>query len=191
LRRRLTGVPRRRPRGSGNSNASGRSTTAMARANLFPDFKEFLKSLNSARVKYLLVGGYAVIHYGYRRTTDDLDIWIAVDPANARRVSRVLQEFFGFPAEKVPETMFRERGKIFMIGREPSRIDLLTAPSGIEFAACYRRRQRVIWDGIRVPLLSLEDLRKNKASSGRPKDLADLDNLPKAATNRRPRKKRR
>jgi predicted nucleotidyltransferase len=163
----------------------------MARANLFPDFKEFLKSLNSARVKYLLVGGYAVIHYGYRRTTDDLDIWIAVDPANARRVSRVLQEFFGFPAEKVPETMFRERGKIFMIGREPSRIDLLTAPSGIEFAACYRRRQRVIWDGIRVPLLSLEDLRKNKASSGRPKDLADLDNLPKAATNRRPRKKRR
>ena len=161
----------------------------MARANLFPDFKEFLKSLNSARVKYLLVGGYAVIHHGYRRATDDLDIWIAVDPANARRVSRVLQDFFGFSANEVPETWFLERGRIFMIGREPARIDLLTEPSGIEFAACYPRRKRVIWDGIRVPLLSLEDLRKNKAASGRPKDLADLHNLPDTTPKRRPRKK--
>jgi predicted nucleotidyltransferase len=161
----------------------------MARANLFPDFKEFLRSLNSARVKYLLVGGYAVIHHGYRRATDDLDIWIAVDPANARRVSRVLQQFFGFSANEVPETMFLERGRIFMIGREPARIDLLTAPSGIEFAQCYRRRKRAVWDGIRVPLLSLEDLRKNKAASGRPKDLADLYNLPEATPDHRPRRR--
>jgi len=52
----------------------------MAKANLFPGFREFLKSLNSARVRYLLLGGYAVIHYGYRRATNGLDVWIAIDP---------------------------------------------------------------------------------------------------------------
>lgn len=62
----------------------------MAKVNLFPDFKEFLGSLNSAGVKCLLLGGYAVNHYGYRRATDDLDIWIAVDPDNARRISKVV-----------------------------------------------------------------------------------------------------
>jgi predicted nucleotidyltransferase len=51
----------------------------MAKVNLFPDFKEFLKSLNSAGVKYLLLGGYAIIYYGYRRATDDLDVWISVE----------------------------------------------------------------------------------------------------------------
>jgi hypothetical protein len=67
----------------------------MAKVDLFPDFREFLESLNSNGVRYLLLGGYAVIHYGYRRATDDLDVWIAPDPENAQRLSRVLQEFGG------------------------------------------------------------------------------------------------
>jgi len=96
----------------------------MAKANLFPDFKEFLKSLNSARVRYLLLGGYAVTHDGYRRATDDLDVWIAVDPDNADRISRVLQEFGGFSAKNVKPSMFLEKGKVFIIGREPVRIDI-------------------------------------------------------------------
>ena len=68
------GAGKRRPRACGNANACGNSITAMAQVNLFQDFREFLGSLNSARVKYLLLGGYAAIHYGYRRATDDLDI---------------------------------------------------------------------------------------------------------------------
>jgi hypothetical protein len=60
----------------------------MAKVDLFPDFRGFLESLNSNGVRYLLLGGYAVNHYGYRRATDDLDVWIAVDPENAERVSR-------------------------------------------------------------------------------------------------------
>ncbi|HWE04301.1 MAG TPA: DUF6036 family nucleotidyltransferase [Tepidisphaeraceae bacterium] len=149
----------------------------MAQVNLFPDFRDFLESLNSEGVKYLLLGGYAVIHYGYRRATDDLDVWIAVDPVNAGRVSKVLREFGGFPANKVRPSMFLERGKIFIIGREPVRIDILTSPSGVDFAACYDRRQTVIWDRLPVPLISFEDLKINKAASGRMKDLADLDAL--------------
>ena len=63
--------------------------------DLFPDFKELLELLNSAKVRYLVLGGYAVIHYGYRRVTDDLDVWIAIDPDNTQRVSEVLQKFGG------------------------------------------------------------------------------------------------
>ena len=60
----------------------------MAKVDLFPDFRAFLESLNSEGVRYLLVGGYAVIFYGYRRATDDLDVWIATDAENATRVLR-------------------------------------------------------------------------------------------------------
>lgn len=91
----------------------------MAKVDLYPDFREFLKSLNSAGVKYLVVGGYAVIHYGYRRATDDLDIWIALDPRNAERVSRVLQDFAGFSPRDVHPRRLGAKGKMFIFGREP------------------------------------------------------------------------
>jgi hypothetical protein len=64
-----------------------------------------------------------------------------------------------------------------MFGREPVRIDLLTAPAGISFDACYARRQTAKWDGITVPLLSLPDLISNKRASGRAKDMADVESL--------------
>jgi hypothetical protein len=74
--------------------------------------------------------------------------------------------------------MFQDKGKILMFGREPVRVDILTDPTGVEFEASYARRNIVVWDGIRVPLNSFEDLVTNKRGSGRPKDLADLENLP-------------
>ncbi len=169
----------------------------MAKVNLFPDFKELLGSLNSAGVRYLVLGGYAVNHYGYHRATDDLDIWIATDPANAEKVSLALQVFGGFPASKVKPSMFQEKGKVFIFGREPVRVDILTGPSAVDFETSYLRRNVVEWDGIQVPLISFEDLRTNKRSSGRAKDLADLDNLPTVVPQRsmgtkpRARRKRR
>jgi predicted nucleotidyltransferase len=184
---RLGGDDKRRPHACGNANASGNSITAMAQVNLFQDFREFLRSLNSAGVRYLLLGGYAVIHYGYRRATDDLDVWIGVGPDNAARVSRVLQEFGGFPPSRVKPSLFLKRDKVIMLGREPVRIDILTSPSGVDFDDCYQRRRMVIWNGIRVPLISLEDLRVNKGASGRLKDLADLEQLSVSA-DRKPKK---
>ncbi len=150
----------------------------MAKANLDPNFREFLKSLNLASVRYLLVGGYAVNFHGYHRYTKDLDIWVAVDEKNSVRLSHVLQEFAGFGPRQVAPYKLREPGAVFMFGREPVRIDVLTTPSSLEFEACWERRQEVNLDGIKVPLLSLEDLRANKLASGRPQDLLDLQNLP-------------
>ncbi|HEV8607672.1 MAG TPA: nucleotidyltransferase [Tepidisphaeraceae bacterium] len=151
----------------------------MGKVNLDRDFRELLESLNSAGVKYLVLGGYAVIFYGYRRTTDDLDIWISIDPENAERVAATLRAFGGFPAGQLKPSMFRTKGKVFIFGREPTRVDILTTPNGIDFQGCYERRRVVNWDGVKVPLISLEDLRENKKASGRAKDLADLENLPK------------
>ena len=162
----------------------------MAKVNLFRDFKEFLESLNSAKVEYLLIGGYAVIHYGYRRLTDDLDVWISLNSGNSEKISAVLQDFAGFPKSKVAPSMFAERHKVFVFGREPVRIDILTTPSGVEFESCYARRVIANWDGVDVPLISLEDLRANKLASGRAKDMADIDGL-QALPLKAPKKRRK
>jgi hypothetical protein len=126
-----------------------------------------------------VVGGYAVNQYGYHRNTKDIDLWILVDPDNADRVSRALQKF-GFPAASVPPANFLVTGRVHVFGREPFRVDLLTNPSGIDFAACYPRRVEVNLDGVQVPFIALADLRANKKASGRAKDLADLEGLPDA-----------
>src|SRR5712675_2385387 len=136
----------------------------MAKVNLFPDFKEFLESLNSERVKYLLLGGYAVIHYGYRRVTDDLDVWIAIDNNNAEKLSQVLQKFGGFPASKVPSSLFQQTGKVFIFGREPVRIDILTSPSGLDFDECYARKRKILLT-LRIFRRSFQFLRFVKSRS--------------------------
>jgi predicted nucleotidyltransferase len=170
----------------------------MAKVNLFPDFKELLELLNSAGVKYLVLGGYAVNHYGYHRATDDLDIWIAIDPDNAKKISLTLQEFAGLAESEVEPSMFLQERKVVVIGHEPVRVDILTSPSAIDFETSYSRRNLVKWDGVDVPLISFEDLKINKQASGRQKDIADLENLPVVAAKRgkrtspdRPRKRRR
>jgi hypothetical protein len=134
--------------------------------------------LNSTGVEYLLIGGYAVAHHGYERVTKDIDVWIGTTPANAAKVSSALQSFGGFSPESVPSRQFEEAGRVFAFGREPFRIDILTGPDGVDFRECYGRRDTVVWDGIRVPLISLSDLRANKLASGRTRDIADLENLP-------------
>lgn len=146
----------------------------MATTRLPPDFKEFLRLLISNEVEYLVIGGYAVNYYGYARATADLDIWIAVNPTNAKRIARVLREF-GFRDAK-PD-LFLSPDKIIRMGVPPVRLEILTSISGVEFDACYGHRQRVDLDGILVDLISIDDLKANKRASGRLKDRLDLDQL--------------
>jgi predicted nucleotidyltransferase len=143
----------------------------------FPaDLREFLKLLNSARVEYLLIGGYAVGYYGYPRATGDLDIWVAISDKNARKLVRVLKDF-GFDVPNLSPEVFVETNRLVRFGEPPLRIEILTTISGVSFDDCFARRNRVKFDGLRVNLISLDDLKKNKAASGRPKDLDDLQAL--------------
>jgi hypothetical protein len=144
---------------------------------LHPDFKDFLKLLNSQNVKYLVVGGYAVGYHGYPRATGDMDIWIAVNPDNARKIKRVFCDF-GMDSTQVSEDLFLEKDKIIRMGNPPVRIEVITGASGVNFSECYSRREVINIDGTPINFISIEDLKKNKKASGRHKDLADLENLP-------------
>lgn len=139
-----------------------------------PDFSEFLRLLNSHDVKYLLVGGYAVGYYGYPRATADIDIWVETLPENVAKIIAALEEF-GFPG--VEPEMFAKEKQVIRMGVPPLRIELLTGVSGVEFTACYKARMVARFGDVEVSLISREDLKTNKAASGRYKDLNDLEHL--------------
>ena len=142
-----------------------------------PDFKEFLKLLNEHDVRYLLIGGYAVGYHGYARATEDMDIWVAVQPENADKIVNVLKDF-GFASPDLSAALFLQEGKIIRMGLPPIRLEITTSISGVVFEECYENRILDEIDGIEVSLIDLQNLKKNKKASGRAKDLADLEKLP-------------
>jgi hypothetical protein len=148
----------------------------MARMQLPEDFRDFFKFLNESGVEYLLIGGWAVGFHGYPRATADMDVWVACDPANAKRIVQALK-LFGFIHDEATESLFTRPGFVVRMGLPPMRIELLTKISGVEFDACRARCETLIESGISIPVISLVDLIANKKASARPKDLADLDAL--------------
>ncbi|MGZ8219698.1 nucleotidyltransferase [Methylomagnum sp.] len=140
------------------------------------DFKEFIQLLNDNGVKYLVVGGYAVAFHGHPRYTKDIDIWIANDPENADNILRALQQF-GFGELGLTKDDFIAPDQIIQLGYPPSRIDIISTVSGVEFSECYASRIEAEMDGIAVNLIDLDNLKKNKLASGRHQDLADIESL--------------
>jgi hypothetical protein len=149
----------------------------MATIHLPNDFKEFLELLNSEKVEYLLVGGYAVGCYGYSRATGDMDVWIAIHPANAAAMVRALRGF-GFRSSGLSTEMFAASDKVLRIGVPPLQIDIITSVEGIDFGRSFGNRKVEMLDGVAVNLVSLDDLKANKRAVGRAKDLDDLEHLP-------------
>lgn len=140
------------------------------------DFREFVALLNSNQVNYLIVGGYALAAYGHPRYTGDLDFWIGVDPENAMRVLSVLDQF-GFGALGIGLDDLTTPDRVLQLGFPPRRIDLLTSIDGVQFTPAFTTRITVEVDGQTLNFISLEDFKTNKRSTGRNKDLADLDAL--------------
>ena len=141
------------------------------------DFKEFLKLLNANNVEYLLIGGYAVGFYGYPRATADMDIWIAMNTANADRIVAALKEF-GFNPQDLSVNLFLKEKQIIRMGVPPVRIELVTTISGVNFSDCFSQRAVAELDGVQTNLISLTHLKMNKKASARHQDIADLEHLP-------------
>ncbi len=141
------------------------------------DFKEFIELLNEHKVEYLVVGGYAVGFHGHPRYTGDIDFWIAISKENAQKVVNVLRDFGMGVLALQTEDLIKE-DIIIQLGYEPNRIDILTSVSGLNFEECYAQKIKATFDDITVNFIDLRNLRKNKAASGRAKDLGDLENLP-------------
>ena len=140
------------------------------------DYKDMLQVLLDNGVKFLLVGAYAMSVHGYPRATGDIDIWVQPSLENSKRVYRALSQF-GAPLHEVDEATFVKLGVVFQIGVEPRRIDIMSAASGIDFEEAYQHRQIVEIEGMPIPILSYDDLVKNKRATGRDKDRLDADRL--------------
>lgn len=141
------------------------------------DFKELLKLLNANGVRYLLIGGYAVGFHGYPRATNDIDVFVAKDEENSRRLVKTLINF-GFETGELSADIFMRDKSIVRMGVEPLKIEIANFISGIEFEEAYNGKIIGLIDEIEIKIISLEHLKINKKASGRYKDLNDLENLP-------------
>jgi hypothetical protein len=139
------------------------------------DFKEFIELLNVNKVKYLVVGGYAVGFHGHPRYTKDIDLWVLMKSNNASNIIKSVKEF-GFESLGLEED-FLNSDNIIQLGFPPNRIVLLTEIAGVEFESCYSNKLTIEFEGVTIPFISLNDLIKNKQSSGRLQDLADAEKL--------------
>jgi len=140
------------------------------------DFAEMLDALSAAGAEFLIVGAHALAAHGRPRATGDLDIWVRPTPENAQRVWRALVSF-GAPLDELHVDDLATPGIVFQIGIAPARIDILTAATGIAFEGAWSQRATFEVDGRALPFLSREDLIRNKSAVGRPRDLADIDDL--------------
>ncbi|MEW6027299.1 MAG: hypothetical protein AB1599_08400 [Planctomycetota bacterium] len=137
------------------------------------DYKEMLQCLLSRRVRFLVVGAYAMGAHGYPRATGDLDIWVEPSPENSAKVYQTLLDFKAHLAE-IDQKTFARPGVIFQIGLAPRRIDIITKIDGVDFKKAYPKRKSVDVENLKIPFLSKADLIKNKSSTGRDKDNLDV-----------------
>lgn len=140
------------------------------------DYKDMLHALSEEKVKFLLVGAYALATHGYPRATMDIDIWVMPSPQNADAVLRALHRF-GAPLHNFTKEDLQKPGTIFQIGVAPRRIDIITTASGLRFEDAYEQSLSVNIEGIELHIPSIDDLIRNKRAAGRTKDLADVEAL--------------
>jgi len=143
------------------------------------DTLELLNILEAYRVRYVIVGGEAVIFYGYSRVTGDIDLFYDNSESNTRNLYDAMLNFWGgdIPGINSPDE-FMEPGVIIQFGQPPNRIDFLNTVDGISFSEAWESRciHRIKSNDteITVYYIGLEPLIKNKKASGRYKDMDDL-----------------
>jgi predicted nucleotidyltransferase len=140
------------------------------------DFKELLTILNECQVRYLVVGGYAYIHYAEPRYTKDIDLWIEPSRENAIHLRTALIQFGGWVEGMTLEHFTAER-TMFQIGLAPCRVDFLTSIPGLDFASAYAARKIADIEELPIPFISLPDLITAKRAAGREQDIRDVRSL--------------
>jgi hypothetical protein len=145
------------------------------------DFKDLLSLFEKHQVRYLVAGGYAVMFHSEPRYTKDLDIVVGTASGEAERVAIAMAEF-GFPMTLDQIETWKKPNQMIVLGRPPSRIDVLNELTGIDFDDAWQRRVYGDVGKLRVAFLSIEDLLTAKRAVGRPQDLIDVAAL-EAAKN--------
>jgi hypothetical protein len=140
------------------------------------DYEEFLRLLNKNRVKYCVIGSFALAIHAKPRYTKDIDILIEPEEKNSSAILRTLQQF-GFSSIEITEKDFLKLDQIIQLGYEPVLIDLLTSIAGCSFAEVWRNKVTVRYGKVDAFFMGKEELIKNKRAAGRKQDLADLELL--------------
>lgn len=140
------------------------------------DYEELLRLFNKNKVKYCIVGAYAVAFYAKPRYTKDIDILVEPEIKNAARIVKSLNEF-GFKSLGLSEEDFCQKGRIVQLGYEPVRLDLITSIQGLTFNKVWKNRTTGRYGKEKVFFIGLNELIKNKKISKRKQDLVDLDIL--------------
>ncbi len=129
---------------------------------MYNDFKELLSALNAHRVRYLIIGGYAVSFHAEPRATKDLDILISPDAENGKAVYAALAQF-GAPLDGLSAKDFTEPDSFYRMGTPPVMVDILSRISGVEFESAWQRKVDVqIDDTLTVSFISRDDLLASK-----------------------------
>lgn len=150
--------------------------------NIFiEEHQQMLLSLVKNNVRFMLVGGYAVIYHGYARTTGDMDIWLALGEDNKQNLAAALKEF-GIDDESLrifQGINFSEPQNVFYIGKEPGRIDFLTMIANVNFDEAIKDAGYFAMGEVKVPVIQYHQLVLSKSTSDRLKDKADIEELQK------------
>ena len=142
------------------------------------DYKDLLKILNRHRVKYLIVGAYAVIYYTEPRYTKDIDIWVEPEMKNAKKVYAALKEF-GAPLKDIKPEDFINKTEIYQMGVAPVRVDIIMGIAGMEFPKAWARRKMADFDGVRANIIGISELIESKKKARRLVDHIDIESLQK------------
>jgi hypothetical protein len=154
----------------------------MKASHFSADIQQFLRLLSMHRVRYVIVGGEAVIYHGHARLTGDVDIFFDPVPSNATRLFEALREFWdgSVPGLDSHEELLSP-GLILQFGVPPNRLDLLGSITGVSFEEAWESRVEERIDlqgkGCTVYLIGKDMLVRNRRSVGRGKDLDDLKYL--------------
>jgi len=147
-----------------------------------PDIQEFFRLLSVYNVQYLIVGGEAVIYYGYARLTGDVDVFYESTRANGAALYQALLEFWddNIPGLESMEDLLTP-GYVIQFGIPPNRLDLINEITGVSFTTAWENRseETVVINSDTIPIyfIGRRELIANKQAIGRHKDLEDLDYL--------------
>jgi predicted nucleotidyltransferase len=143
---------------------------------IYNEFRDMVKCLNNNTAQYLVIGGYAVNHYGFSRFTGDFDIWVNKTPANAEKVLKSIVDF-GFGSLGITKEDLMKDDAVIQLGYPPVRIDFLIDLHGVPFNECFQRRKDVEIENIIFPFIHVNDLIESKIIANRDKDQLDVKRL--------------
>ena len=140
------------------------------------DFEEFIALLNKNKVRFVIVGGYAVAFHGNPRYTQDIDFLFDPSLENAKNLIQSMHDF-GFASLGLQESDFCKMGRVVQLGQPPNRIDLINKVEGVLFEKIWKNKVPGTYGTQPCFYIGREELLTNKKAMNRPKDQGDLDFL--------------